>query len=60
MLVARAPGSSVRRVSQVSGSWELKRFRTMVRLVQAITVCSREMRRAIRAGTTRLGPVVMK
>ena len=24
MLVARAPGSSVRRVSQVSGSWELK------------------------------------
>ena len=41
-------------------TWDLKRFRTMVRLVQAITVCSREMRRAIRVVTTRLGPVVMK
>ena len=38
----------------------MKRFLTMVRFVQAITVWSREMMRAMRAGTTRLGPEVMK
>ena len=41
-------------------TWDLKRFLTMMRLMQAITVWSREMMRAMRAGTTRLGPEVMK
>ena len=49
MLVTRAPGSSVGRANNSARP-----------LVQAIMVWSREMRRAIRAGTTRLGPVVMK